>query len=106
MSGPEASLNSLVERFRREAAVDLSAVYQLHLTGSERGDWYLRIADGKCSLLPGSAGEPDVTITMAAQDWVDLLAGRLDGYTAFFQGRIEVTGDLSLALRLQSAFGF
>jgi putative sterol carrier protein len=102
----EITLINLAKGFRREAAADLTAVYQLRLTGDGGGVWQLSIADQQCAVLPGPAERPDVTITMAAGDWVDLLSGRLDGYNAFFQGRIRVEGDLSLALRLQGLFEF
>jgi putative sterol carrier protein len=102
----EASLNSLVKRFREAEAKDLTAVYQLRLTGDQGGLWHLTVSNRQCSLTPGAAERPDVTITVAALDWVDLLAGRLDGYAAFVEGRVQVEGDLSLALRLQGLFGF
>ena len=106
MATAEGTLARLVKRFRPEAATDLKAIYQLDLTGEEGGRWYLAVADRQCSLSPGAAPRADVRIAMKAEDWVALLAGRLDGYSAFFQGRIQVEGDLTLALRLQSIFGF
>jgi putative sterol carrier protein len=105
--GPaEATLHSLVKRFREEEAKDLTAVYQLRLTGDQGGLWHLTISDRHCLLAPGLAERPDVTITVAATEWVDLLAGRLDGYAAFVEGRVQVEGDLSLGLRRQGLVGF
>jgi putative sterol carrier protein len=106
MAKPEDLLASLVGRFCAKEAAGFEAVYQINLTGEDGGNWYLTIADQKCALAGGASPQPDVTITMAAEDWVNLLAGKLDGYTAFLQGRVDVQGDLSLALRLQSMFGF
>jgi len=106
MSKPEVALLGLVKRFRAHQAAGVSAVYQLNLTGDEGGQWYLAVADGRCELTRGLAPRADVTITMAASDWVDLLSDRLDGYTAFMEGRIEVEGDLGVALQLQQLFGF
>jgi len=106
MSKSEAVLATLIKRFRPTEAADVTAVYQLHLTGDGGGHWHLTIAEQQCTLTNGSHPEPDVTITMTADDWVDLLSGRLDGYVAFLEGRVEVKGDLSLALRLQGMFGF
>jgi len=106
MPKAETVLVSLVKRFRSAEAAGLTATYQLNLTGDDGGIWYLAVANQECSLGAGAAPQPDVTITITADDWVDLLAGKLDGYTAFLQGRVDVQGDLSLALRLQSMFGF
>jgi putative sterol carrier protein len=106
MSRAETILFGLVKRFCAQEAAGVSATYQLNLTGDEGGNWYLSVSDEKCSVGTGTSAHSDVTITMTADDWVDLLSGKLDGYTAFLQGRVDVQGDLSLALRLQSMFGF
>jgi putative sterol carrier protein len=106
MSRAENILFGLVKRFCAQEAAGVNAIYQVKLTGDEGGDWYLSVSDGKCTVDAGTSGHPDVTITMGADDWVDLLSGKLDGYTAFMQGQVDVQGDLSLALRLQSMFGF
>jgi putative sterol carrier protein len=105
MPTPAESLTDLVKRFRPDAAEGLDAVYQLHLTNEHGGFWHLTIADGQCRLSPGSAPSADVVITMSVEDWSELVAGRLDGFSAYLQGRIQITGDLSLVARLQSLFG-
>jgi putative sterol carrier protein len=83
----------------------MSATYELSLTGDEGGTWHLAIADQKCQLLEGSAANSDVAITMSLQDWGDLLAGRLDGFSAYLAGRIQVQGNISLVMQLQTIFG-
>ena len=98
-------LASLVERFRPEAAQGLRAVYQLNLTGEGGGDWHITVADQKCSLSSGVAPESDIGITMQAQDWKELVAGRLNAFDAFLQGKIQVDGDMSLAGQIQALFG-
>ena len=45
-----------------------------------------------------------MTITMAVEDWGELLAGRLDPYGAFLQGRVMVSGNLEAAMKLQGLF--
>ena len=46
-----------------------------------------------------------MTLSMAGQDLVALSNGELNPVAAFMQGRIKVTGDMSLALRLQNILG-
>ncbi len=41
---------------------------------------------------------------MDAQDYIDMMAGRLDGMQAFMMGKIKVQGDIMLASRLMSFF--
>jgi putative sterol carrier protein len=105
MQTVEGTLAEFAKRFRPEAARGLRAVYQLNLTGEGGGLWYLTVADQTCQFAPGSAPQPDVTVTMNTQDWEQLVAGQLDAVTAFFQGRIQVQGDLSLAGQLENIFG-
>ena len=104
MPTPAESLAEFVERFRSEAAQDLRVVYQLHLTGDWGGTWHLTIADQQCRLADGPASSPDVTVTMSADDWTELIAGRLDGFSAYLAGRIQIVGNLHLITRLQSLF--
>jgi putative sterol carrier protein len=90
MATAARALADLVGRFRPDAAEGMSATYELSLTGDEGGTWHLAIADQKCQLLEGSG---------------DLLAGRLDGFSAYLAGRIQVQGNLSLVMQLQTIFG-
>ncbi len=46
---------------------------------------------------PASA---DCTITMAEQDFVDLLTGKLNGQQAFTQGKLKIAGNMALAMKL------
>jgi putative sterol carrier protein len=105
MSTVEDVLADFVKRFRPEAAGNLRAVYQLRLAGEDGGTWHLMIADQECKLASGPAARPDVSFTMTTEDWKEIVAGKLDGMAAFFQGRIQVQGNLSLAAELQNLFG-
>jgi putative sterol carrier protein len=106
MSAPADFLASFAARFRPDAAGDLRAVYQLHLTGDDGGLWHLTIADQQCRLASGQADQPSVTITMSVDDFSQLISGRLDGVSAYLAGRIQIAGDISLVTRLQSLFDF
>ncbi|MBL8583847.1 MAG: SCP2 sterol-binding domain-containing protein [Rhizobiaceae bacterium] len=45
-------------------------------------------------------GEADCTISIAADDFEDLLAGELSPTSAFMTGRMTVEGDMSAAMAL------
>jgi len=104
MAVPAAVLADLVKRFSPTAAEGLNAVYQLQLTGDGGDFWHLIIAEQQCQLVSGPADRPDVAITMNADDWSELVAGRLDPLSAYIGGRLKIVGDLSLATRLAALF--
>jgi putative sterol carrier protein len=39
---------------------------------------------------------------MAENDFLEMLAGRLNGQMAFMTGKLKVAGDMGLALKLES----
>lgn len=51
----------------------------------------------------GSA--PDTTIVISAEDFAEVLAGRLNPMTAFGAGRLKVQGDMGPAMKLGTLLG-
>lgn len=90
--------------FQPEKAQGVDAVIQYHLTGEEGGDWIVTIRDGKCSVAPGTADNPKMTLNADAQDFKDVLTGRVNGMQYFMQGKLKLAGDLNLAMKLTSMF--
>lgn len=92
-------------RFRPERAQGLRAVIQYDITGPGGGTYHVTIADGQCTLHEGPAAAPALTLTMAAEDWLAMLAGKLNGQVAFMSGKLRHQGDMSLLMRLPGLFG-
>ena len=65
------------------------------------GDQGVVMLDGAGSNVNEEDGDADTTIKVAWQDWEDMAAGKLDGMTAFMQGKLKVEGDMSNAMQLQ-----
>jgi putative sterol carrier protein len=57
--------------------------------------------DGATSRVTEEDGPADTTIKVSWQDWQDMSDGKLDGMTAFMQGKLRVEGDMSNAMQLQ-----
>lgn len=82
------------------AASSVGAVYKFVLDGEGGGTWVVDLR-GSPSITSGD--EPaDCTIKMAASDYVDLLEGRTQGQDLFFAGKMQIEGDMTLALKLQA----
>lgn len=90
--------------FKPEAAEGVDAVIQYHLTGEEGGDWIITIHEGKCTVAPGNAENPKMTMTADASDFRDVLLGKANGMQYFMQGKLKLAGDLNLAMKLTSFF--
>ncbi len=90
--------------FRPEAAEGVDAVIQYHLTGEEGGDYIINIHEGKCTVAPGNAEEPRMTLTADAHDFKDVLTGKANGMQYFMTGKLKLAGDLNLAMKLTSFF--
>jgi putative sterol carrier protein len=92
------------KRFNKEAAKGLNAVYQFDLSGDGGGKWHMMIDNGSLTVQEGAHPSPNITISMVAKDYLDMLAGKLNGQMAFMTGKLRIAGDLGLALKLQSLF--
>jgi putative sterol carrier protein len=92
-------------RFRKEAAQGLNVVYQFDLSGEGGGTWQVIIENDKCEVKEGTGRSPNTTISMTAQDYLDMVNGKLNPQMAFMSGKLRISGDMGLALRIQSLFG-
>lgn len=65
---------------------------------------HLVVRDGAAALHDGTAESYTVALSMADDDLVSLLSGRLDGMTAFMTGKLKIDGDLMFAQRIVTLF--
>ena len=64
------------------------------------GDKGVVLLDGANGDVTEEDGPADTTVKVAWQDWQDMSEGKLDGMTAFMQGKLKVAGDMSVAMKL------
>ncbi|XP_053484449.1 sterol carrier protein 2 [Ictalurus furcatus] len=64
--------------------------------------WVVDVKNGK-GLVNNDAGKKsDCTIMMSDADLIELMTGKLNPQTAFFQGKLKITGNMGMAMKLQS----
>jgi putative sterol carrier protein len=91
-------------KFRADRAAGVNATIQYDITGDQGGTWHAVIKDGKCAVSSGAASSPNLTLTMSAQDWLDMVSGKLSGQMAFMSGKLKLKGDMGLAMKIGSMF--
>jgi len=85
-------------------ATGLEATIQFKFTGAESGEWYAVVKDGKVAIAPGTDASPKMTVTADSADFIKIFTGEIDGMQAFMQGRLKLSGDLNLAMKLTQMF--
>ncbi|MBN1770330.1 MAG: SCP2 sterol-binding domain-containing protein [Deltaproteobacteria bacterium] len=101
MASVRETFDRMPQLFRKDGAQGLTAVYQFDITGDDGGRWYAAVREGELTVGEGTHASPNVTITMAAGHFVDMVEGRLGGMRAFITGKLKVKGDMMLAGRMQ-----
>jgi putative sterol carrier protein len=97
-------LDALPGKLDKEMAEDVDAIYQFDLRGEQGGQYHLLVQNGTCVVKDGIHGDPHVTLSMAGEDCIRVLNGQLSGMTMAMSGRMQVTGDIGLAMQLKSLF--
>ncbi|XP_029473651.1 non-specific lipid-transfer protein [Rhinatrema bivittatum] len=64
--------------------------------------WVVDVKNGKGSVVLNSDKKADCTITMADDDLLALMTGKINPQTAFFQGKLKINGNMGLAMKLQN----
>lgn len=101
------TVKELMERmpgaFLPDKAEGMEAVIQFRL-GAEGGDWVCTIKDKKCSVEAGQVENPNLTLSAEASNYIDLVTGKLNPMTAIATKKIELKGDLNLAMKYMNLF--
>jgi putative sterol carrier protein len=98
------TFDAMPSRFRADKATGTNAVIQYDIGGEGGGTWHALIKDGACAVAEGPGQNPNLTLQISGQDWLDMLSGKQSGQMLFMSGKLKVKGDMGLAMRLGSMF--
>jgi len=82
----------------------VNAVYQFNLK-TDNGqvvNYTVDLKNGSGSVRPGTATSPDCTLTISDSDYFDMATGKINGQTAFMQGKLKISGNMALAQKLSA----
>ena len=100
----QSLMTLLPQVFLPEQSRGVSAVINFNLSGDGGGAWNVTIRDQKCTTADGSSPTPDLSLAAKAKDVLDIFTGRLDPTRALLFGKLHMTGDMRLAMRLAELF--
>lgn len=89
-----------------DAAKQIGAKFQMNITGDGGGSWFIDLtpASGP-SAKPGEPGGADCTISISVEDFQKLHENpQANGMQLFFAGKLKVTGNQMLAMKLSKLF--
>lgn len=88
-----------------DSVQDINAVYEFDVSGDNGGTWTLDFTKDGNYITEGSTGDADCVVKISDSDFVDMYNGDLPGPQAFMMGKINVEGDMGLAMKLQKFIG-
>lgn len=87
-------------------AKTIGAKFQMNVTGPNGGEWNIDVSATGPSCKPGS-GPADCTIGISDEDFQKLMENpAANGTQLFFAGKLKVTGNPLLAMKLQKLFSY
>ena len=90
--------------FNKAAATGMTKTFQWNISGDEASIWAFKIVNGDGELIPGGTEKPDITINVSDKNWLAIIEGKLDPMNAFMTGKVKISGDMMLAMKLQQLF--
>ena len=82
-----------------QGASSIGAIYKFLLSGDGGGIWLVNLKDD-VGVTP-TDGEAECTFSLAAEDFIELMDNPSIGQQLFFSGKLQIDGDIGLALKLQ-----
>lgn len=87
-----------------DKARELNAIYGFKVSGEGGGDWTVDLASDPPSCVRGDTGKAQCTIEIDHEDFKSMLKDPNQGMQLYFQGKLRVSGDPMLAMKLQQLF--
>lgn len=88
-----------------DAAKSIGAKFQINISGDDGGEWFIDCSDSGPKAESGNPGGADCTIDISSEDFQKLVENpQANGMQLFFAGKLKVTGNQMLAMKLQKLF--
>jgi putative sterol carrier protein len=86
------------------AASAVGAIFVFKITGEGGGEWTVDLASATPSVKKSVGASGDCNIEVPHSDFQDMLKDQTVGMKLFMAGKLRVTGNAMLAMKLQKIF--
>ena len=87
-----------------DKAREVNAIYAFKISGEGGGEWTVDCTANPPTCQAGDTGKGQCTISIAHDDFKTMLADPQAGMQLYFAGKLQVSGDPMLAMKLQHFF--
>jgi putative sterol carrier protein len=91
-------------RFVSKEAAGVNAVFQFELSGPNGGTFAVAVAETSVTVTQGAHAEPTVVLKMDGDEYVKMANGKINGHWAVMSGKLKVSGNMMMAMKMQSLF--
>jgi putative sterol carrier protein len=91
----------LPSRFNPSKAQGVDVTVQVNITGPNGGAWTATIKNQKLEVKEGTHPSPTIAVSMTEADYMNVVKGKMSAEKAFFSGKIQLKGNIALALKLK-----
>lgn len=88
-----------------DVAKAINAAYVFELSGDNGGTWTVDLRKPEGWVTVGPIDDPGCTIRVSAEDFIGLVTGTTPGPQLFMMGRLQIEGDMGLAMKLGQVLG-
>ena len=85
-----------------DKAKEVGAIYGFKVTGDGGGEWTVNLKADPPTCERGDNGTAECTLEVTSEDFAAMLADPQQAMQLYFQGKLKVSGDPMLAMKLQS----
>ncbi len=86
---------------------DLSSIKDkiaIEINLKEDGVFYIEILNGTATIMPYNYNDRDALVTISKDNFLKLIAGKLDGVWAFTTRKLKIDGDIQKVIELTNLF--
>ena len=87
-----------------DKARELNAIYYFKISGEGGGEWTVDLTANPPTCVKGEGVKAQCTVEVSSEDFKTMLGDPNAGMQLFFQGKLRVTGDPMLGMKLQQLF--